>query len=103
MPSCGSPGPRSRTRSRPHTMNADTILSEAFGRLPGLVEKAVTGLEPEQLRRAPAPGANTVGWLVWHLTRVQDSHVAELLEASQVYLEGDWAPRFGLAADPSDT
>src|SRR4051794_32602909 len=84
-------------------MNADNILSEAFGRLPGLVERAVKGLEPEQLRRAPEPGANTVGWLVWHLTRVQDSHIAELLNAQQVYLDGDWAPRFGLKADPSDT
>ncbi|MBB2942607.1 putative damage-inducible protein DinB [Actinoplanes lutulentus] len=84
-------------------MDARDILIEAHGRLPELVETAVHDLTPEQLRWAPKPGANTIGWLVWHLTRVQDSHIAELLEQDQVYLTGDWAPRFGLKADPSDS
>ena len=84
-------------------MNSIEVLHEAFGRLPELVRGAVEGLSPEQLRRAPAEGANTVGWLVWHLTRVQDSHLAELVDGEQVYLTGDWAPRFGLAPDPADT
>ena len=83
-------------------MKSNDVLAEAFGRLPELVRGAVEGLSPEQLRRAPAEGANTVGWLVWHLTRVQDSHVAELLDAEQIYISGDWAPRFG-RGDSSDT
>lgn len=84
-------------------MNASEVLIEGFGRLPELVGAAVRGLSPEQLRRAPADGANTVGWLVWHLARVQDSHLAELLGEDQIYLSGDWAARFGLAPDPADT
>ncbi|BAL91821.1 hypothetical protein AMIS_66010 [Actinoplanes missouriensis 431] len=84
-------------------MDAKDILIEAHGRLPELVDTAVRDLTPEQLRWTPKPGANPIGWLVWHLTRVQDDHVAELLEADQVYLTGDWAPRFGLKADPSDS
>ncbi len=84
-------------------MNSIEVLSDAFGRLPDLVRGAVDGLSPEQLRQAPSEGANTIGWLVWHLTRVQDSHVAELLDGEQVYLTGGWAPRFGLEPDPSDT
>jgi hypothetical protein len=84
-------------------MDAKEILIDALGRLPENVGAAVDGLTPEQLRWAPAPGANSIGWLVWHLTRVQDSHVAELLDSEQVYLSGDWAPRFGLKPDPSDS
>ena len=80
-----------------------TLIDDAFGRLPDLVTAAVDGLDPGQLRRPPAPGANTVGWLVWHLTRVQDSHVAELLDAEQVYVQGDWARRFGREPDPDDS
>ena len=76
---------------------------EAHGRLPELVDRAVDGLTPDQLRWAPKPGANTIGWLVWHLTRVQDSHIAELIDAKQVYLTGDWPQRFGLEPDPEDT
>ena len=49
----------------------------------------------------PAPGANSIGWLVWHLTRVQDDHVADLLDEEQLWTTGPWAPRFGLAPDPT--
>lgn len=83
-------------------MNAKDVFEEAFGRIPGLVTRAVKDLTPEQLRQAPAEGANTIGWLVWHLARIQDGHVADLLDEEQVYLTGDWAPKFGLKPDPSD-
>jgi uncharacterized damage-inducible protein DinB len=84
-------------------VNTAELLGELFGRLPGLVRGAVQGLSPADLERAPAPGANTVGWLVWHLTRVQDDHVAEVAGRAQVWDEGDWAPRFGLPQGALDT
>lgn len=84
-------------------MDVNDLLTEAYDRLPGLVRAAVDGLTPEQLRQAPAPGANPVGWLVWHLTRIQDHHVADLLGAEQLWVSGDWAGRFGLEADPDET
>jgi hypothetical protein len=40
---------------------------------------------------------------VWHLTRVQDHHLAEILDAPQIWSDGDWAGRFGLAPDPENT
>ncbi len=85
-------------------MRVSELLVEGFGRLPDLTKGAVEGLSAEQLRWAPAPGANTVGWLVWHLTRVQDEHVTDLIDgAEQVWVTGDWAARFGLKPDPDDT
>jgi uncharacterized damage-inducible protein DinB len=83
-------------------MEINELLIEAYDRLPDLVGSAVDGLSPEQLHWAPAPGANSVGWLIWHLTRVQDHHLGEVLGQEQVYLSGGWAARFGLKADPSD-
>jgi len=82
-------------------MRTNEVLLELYGRLPDLVRAAVDGLSPDELARPPAPGANTVGWLVWHLTRVQDDHVAEVAGRPQVWQEGDWARRFGL--DPGAT
>ncbi|GAA2514364.1 mycothiol transferase [Pilimelia columellifera] len=84
-------------------MNVSELLVEQYGRLPDLARAAVEELTPDQLRFAPAAGANPIGWLVWHLTRVQDSHIAEITGQDQVWAGGDWATRFGLAADPDDT
>lgn len=83
-------------------MDVSDVLIEALDRLPDLVRAAVEGLTPQQLRWAPAAGANPIGWLVWHLARVQDHHVAELLGQEQLYLSGEWAARFGRRPDPDD-
>jgi uncharacterized damage-inducible protein DinB len=79
------------------------LLLDLYGRIPPLAREAVEGLDAEALARPPEPGANTIAWLVWHLARVEDSHVAELLEADQLWVSGDWAPRFGLEPDPGNT
>ena len=84
-------------------MNVNDLLMDGYGRLPDLVRSAVEGLSPDELRWAPGPMANPIGWLVWHLTRIQDSHVAELLDRRQVYLDAAWAARFGLEPDRHDT
>ena len=84
-------------------MDVSELLLDGYGRLPSLVRSAVEGLTPDELRWAPGPGANPIGWLVWHLTRVQDHHVSELLDADQVWVSGDVARRFGLEPDPNNT
>jgi hypothetical protein len=84
-------------------MHVSDLLVELYGRVPPLVAASVDGLDAEQLVRQPSPEANTIGWLVWHLTRVQDDHVAEILDAEQVWVDGDWAGRFHLEPDPSNT
>ena len=84
-------------------MDVSSLLPELFGRIQPLAADVVDGLDAEQLSQAPAPGANTIGWLVWHLTRVQDHHVAELLGSEQIWVSGEWARRCGLEPDPSNT
>ena len=84
-------------------MDIAALLLELYGRVPPLASEAVADLDADQLAEAPGPGANTIGWLVWHLARVQDHHVAELLDVEQIWVEGDWGPRFGLDSDPDNT
>jgi uncharacterized damage-inducible protein DinB len=83
-------------------MDVSDLLVEEFGRLPDLVREAVAGLDAEQLATPPAPGANTVAWLVWHLTRVQDHHLSEVMGTEQRYLAEGWHERFGRGPDPED-
>jgi len=42
-------------------------------------------------------------WLIWHLTRIQDDHVAELAGRAQIWKEDGWVERFDLPLDPADT
>jgi Protein of unknown function (DUF664) len=84
-------------------MNIAELLLELYGRVPPLVHDAVAGLDAGQLRWQPAPGANTIGWLVWHLTRVEDDHIAEIIDAPQLWATGAWAAGFGLEPDPTNT
>lgn len=84
-------------------MNVADLLIELYGRIPPLVRDVLDDLDPDHLTAAPAPGANTIAWLLWHVARVQDHHVAQLLDAEQIWVEGDWARHFGLAPDPSNT
>jgi hypothetical protein len=83
-------------------MDISALLLELYGRIPPLAETAVDGLDEEELCAAPGPDANPIGWLVWHLARVQDHHIAGLLGAEQVWVSGDWAGRCGLEPDPSN-
>jgi uncharacterized damage-inducible protein DinB len=84
-------------------MELNELLVELFERIAEHVHEAVDGLAADALSAPPAPGANTIGWLVWHLTRVQDHHLAEILDQEQVWTSGDWAERFGVAPDPGNT
>jgi hypothetical protein len=84
-------------------MRSAQVLDEAFSRLPELARHVVEGLDPEGLVWQPDGGGNPIGWLVWHLARVQDDHVAELMDAEQRWMGDGWAPRFGLAEGARDT
>ena len=84
-------------------MESNAVLLELYGRIPPLVHDVVDGLPADALVERPSPGANTIGWLVWHLARVQDHHVSELLESEQVWVGGEWARLCGLEPDPSNT
>jgi hypothetical protein len=84
-------------------MDVSGLLLELYGRIPPLAQHAVQGLDVDQLTRPPATGANPIAWLVWHAARVQDDHIAELLDVEQIWETGDWASRFGLTPDPGNT
>ncbi|WP_413760164.1 mycothiol transferase [Streptomyces sp. MMBL 11-3] len=84
-------------------MDAKDILVEAYGRIKDEVHAAVVGLSADELNARPGGRANSISWLVWHLTRVQDDHVADAFGLEQVWLSQGWADRFALPLDKGDT
>lgn len=79
------------------------LLADAFGRIREVVHRAVADLTPEQLATRIDDGANSIAWLVWHLARVQDDHIADAAGAEQVWKTEGWAERFGLPFPPAAT
>jgi hypothetical protein len=84
-------------------MTLGELLVDSFNRIKEGVHDAVEGLDREGLAERPGPEANSIAWLVWHLARIQDDHVADLAGSEQVWTAQGWAQRFGLPFDDADT
>ncbi|WP_026875290.1 mycothiol transferase [Jiangella gansuensis] len=84
-------------------MRASDVLVDGFGRIRERVHDVVGGLTPDELAFRVDDDANSIAWLVWHLTRVQDDHVAEAAGHEQRWTAGGWAERFGLPFPPGAT
>ena len=84
-------------------MDVAALLVDAFTRVDQAVRRAVDGLTPDQLAFRPDGGANSIAWLIWHLARVQDDHLADVMGTEQVWTSRGWVQRFALPLEPSDT
>jgi uncharacterized damage-inducible protein DinB len=80
-------------------MTPAELLTDAFERILQTATAAVDGLSDEQLAARPTPDANSIAWLVWHLARVQDDHVADVAGTEQVWTAQDFVTRFDLPFD----
>jgi DinB superfamily len=84
-------------------VNALGVLRDLFSRVETNVHGAVDGLDDAALAHRVGGDANSIAWLVWHLTRVQDDHVAEVAGTEQVWTAQGWAARFALPFDVEAT
>jgi hypothetical protein len=75
---------------------AAEVLIDLYCRLRGTSDRVLAGLSEEELTARLDPDANTIAWLFWHLTRVQDDHVADVAGTEQVWTSAGFADRFGL-------
>lgn len=78
------------------SITATDILRDAFGRVAEDLPALLAGLDAETLLWRPDPEANSIGWLAWHLTRVQDDHLAGVGQVEQVWPTQGFAQAFGL-------
>jgi hypothetical protein len=61
--------------------------------------RAIEGLDDLRLHHQPAHGANSIAWLVWHLSRWKDTSTAAVLGEQSVWLREGWPARFGLPSE----
>ena len=77
-------------------MTPAELLVDALVRVRDSAVAAVEGLDDDRLAHRPAPGANSIAWLVWHLARVQDDHIAGVADLDQVWTAQGFEERFDL-------
>lgn len=100
--------------------SALAVLTDGFGRVAETVSTLVDDADSRVLLYRPDTSANSVAWLVWHLARVQDDHLADLaavlagraapagrgehrVPEGQRWQSDGWADRFALPYGPHDT
>ena len=71
------------------------LMQMSFTRM----KQAIEGLTDEQLSFQPDPASNSIGWLVWHLSRWKDIQTARVAGEAEVWISDGWAGRFGLPGD----
>ncbi|MDR0955891.1 MAG: DinB family protein [Candidatus Nomurabacteria bacterium] len=77
-------------------MTGAEILADGFGRLPDLMKGVLDGASQELLDWAPDAAANHIGWLIWHLTRVMDNHISDLMKQPEIWRARKFDAKFGL-------
>ena len=83
-------------------MSVSDLLVDGFGRVQEVVHQVLDGLTVEDLCFRADRQANSIGWLIWHLSRVQDDHIADAAGMDQVWLEG-WQQRAALPFAETET
>jgi hypothetical protein len=84
-------------------MKPAQVLEDGLSRVREVVQAVTAGLDADQLAFRPSPQANSIAWLIWHLTRIQDDHISEVAGHEQTWTAAGWAARFALPLPVSQT
>ena len=80
-------------------MDTSDVLIDGYGRIQELVHRACDGVAGAGLAFQPAPASNSIAWLVWHLTRIQDDHISAMAGVDQVWVTSGWHADLGMEPD----
>ncbi len=84
-------------------MNVGEMAADAFSRTQRTMTMALRELTAEQLAYRPHAEANPIGWIAWHLTRIQDHAMSALAGREQAWTSEGWHAKFDMPADPENT
>ena len=83
-------------------MEWKNLLIDGYSRVPEFLENVLKGLIQDDLDWQPKYDCNSIGWLVWHLTRQQDAQIASLIGEKQLWVKDKWYIKFGRQPEPKD-
>jgi hypothetical protein len=84
-------------------MKWQQFVMDEFLRIEVELGQVLTGLTVDDLNYQPAPDCNSIGWLIWHLTRSHDRNMSEIIGKEQLWIADKWYVKFNRSPDPGET
>lgn len=83
-------------------MNTQKFIEEAFRKEQEALLNEVSDLTPIELAWQPGPQANPIGWILWHMVRVEDMWIQFFAQRKlELWESQGWHKEFGMV--PRDT
>jgi len=80
-------------------MTLNEFIEDALRKEHEFLMEAVRDLTPDELAWQPGPEANPIGWILWHMIRVEDMWIQFFIQARPEIWERDgYCLKFGLPA-----
>lgn len=78
-------------------MTLNEFIVDALEKENGFLLEALDGLGPEELAWQPAADANSIGWILWHMVRVEDMWIQFFAQfQTELWETEGWHEKFGL-------
>lgn len=78
-------------------MTLNEFIADALEKENGFLLDALDGLTPDELAWQPAPDANSIGWILWHMVRVEDMWIQFFAQfQTELWETEGWHEKFGL-------
>ena len=78
-------------------MTLNEFIVDALDKENGFLLEALDGLGPEELAWQPAADANSIGWILWHMVRVEDMWIQFFAQfQTELWETEGWHEKFGL-------
>ena len=77
-------------------MEGAELIRLALQRVNQILNRSLDRAPVDMLCRMPTPHTNSMAWLTWHLTRVQDDHISGLAGLPELWAGGEWNNGFGM-------
>ena len=78
-------------------MTLNEFIIDALEKENGFLIDALDGLAAEELAWQPAPDANSIGWILWHMVRVEDMWIQFFAQfQTELWETEGWHEKFGL-------
>ncbi|MBI3744252.1 MAG: DinB family protein [Chloroflexi bacterium] len=83
-------------------MEIKDVAMMSYERMWKVTDGALEGLTHEEFARRPNGHSNSIGWIAWHMARVEDRWTNMVLnKGKQLWETHGWAEKIGMPNDPN--